>query len=163
MNYTFLLQLEDTTNWKDFISSNKFPFNSFPKNYFLRCFSSDSFLFSHYPRKRLLILEPKEPKIRRVHWESSVKINRGPSSIVSIPSGEFRDTNSRVQLERTLISRLYLISPSFLQIYFSTSTLSRINLEFLNCLKLISITRSRERHLLFVLAPRKITKVHSEV
>lgn len=92
-----------------------------------------------------------------------IKINRGPSSIVSIPSGEFRDTNSRVQLERTLISRLYLISPSFLQIYFSTSTLSRINLEFLNCLKLISITRSRERHLLFVLAPRKITKVHSEV
>lgn len=92
-----------------------------------------------------------------------IKINRGPSSIVSIPSGEFRDTNSRVQLERTLISRLYLISPSFLQIYFSTSTLSRINLEFLNCLKLISITRSRERHLLFVLAPKKITKVHSEV
>lgn len=159
MNYTFLLQLEDTTNWKDFISSNKFPFNSFPKNYFLRCFSSDIFLFSHYPRKTLLILEPKEPKIRRVHWESSVKINREPSPLCS-----FHQASSEIQIrEYNSNERLYLISPSFLQIYFSTSTLSRINLEFLNCLKLISITRSRERHLLFVLAPRKITKVHSEV
>lgn len=103
MNYTFLLQLEDTTNWKDFISSNKFPFNSFPKNYFLRCFSSDIFLFSHYPRKTLLILEPKEPKIRRVHWESSVKINREPSPLCS-----FHQASSEIQIrEYNSNERLY--------------------------------------------------------
>lgn len=129
MNYTFLLRVKDTINWNDyyfffFFFDQQVSFRFFSEKLFLRYFFSHFFFinlkfkfFSHYPHKTLLILKnPKiQPELLRIIRKNLIELH----CIHSV----WR-VQGHVQIQRIQLLFTYIISPSFPQIYFSTSTLS---------------------------------------